>query len=63
MIGLFSFICAFIFSNIVLFFIKNVDILQGYVILKKIVDIHKGEITIKSEENKETTVTLSFNNK
>ncbi|WP_434274568.1 sensor histidine kinase [Aliarcobacter cryaerophilus] len=35
----------------------------GMSILKKIVDIHKGEITIKSEENKETTVTLSFNNK
>ena len=35
LIGLFSFICAFILSNIVLFFIKNVDILQGYVILKK----------------------------
>ncbi|MCD8541312.1 MAG: hypothetical protein LRY22_01235 [Aliarcobacter cryaerophilus] len=32
-------------------------------ILKKIVDIHRGEITNKSEENKETTVTLSFNNK
>ncbi|PRM99653.1 ABC transporter permease [Aliarcobacter cryaerophilus ATCC 43158] len=30
-IGLFSFICAFIFSNIVLFFIKNVKTLQGYV--------------------------------
>ncbi|WP_148625411.1 ATP-binding protein [Aliarcobacter cryaerophilus] len=35
----------------------------GMSILKKIVDIHKGEITIKSEENKETTITLSFNNK
>ena len=35
----------------------------GMSILKKIVDIHKGEITIKSEENKEITVTLSFNNK
>lgn len=31
LIGLFSFICAFILSNIVLFFIKNVKTLQGYV--------------------------------
>ena len=31
LIGLFSFICAFILSNIVLFFIKNIDSLQGYV--------------------------------
>ncbi len=31
LIGLFSFICAFILSNIVLFFIKNIDNLQGYV--------------------------------
>ena len=31
LIGLFSFICAFIISNIVLFFIKNIDSLQGYV--------------------------------
>ena len=31
MIGIFSFICAFILSNIVLFFIKNIDSLQGYV--------------------------------
>ncbi|MCT7445417.1 ABC transporter permease [Aliarcobacter cryaerophilus] len=31
LIGLFSFICAFILSNIVLFFIKNINSLQGYV--------------------------------
>ena len=30
-------------------------------ILKKIVDIHKGQITIESKENIETTVTISFN--
>uniref|UniRef100_UPI0040471079 sensor histidine kinase n=1 Tax=Aliarcobacter sp. TaxID=2321116 RepID=UPI0040471079 len=32
----------------------------GMSILKKIVDIHKGLITIKSEENIGTTVTISF---
>ncbi|QKJ26872.1 sensor histidine kinase [Aliarcobacter cibarius] len=33
----------------------------GMSILKKIVDIHKGQITIESKENIETTVTISFN--